>query len=392
MEKLAIIHSFPTWLPLTQTWMYNQAYYLPPEIETHIVCDRTQNLDQFNLPNIHSLGDISRLRMYWEKGLRKLKIQPYSPFSVEIAARYRVKILHSHFGHIAWGDINTTQKAKIKQVVTFYGYDVNCIPQRDPIWIKKYQKLFSNVERVLCEGPHMGECIIKLGCPPEKVTVHHLGVKVDDIAYQPRIWNPGEPLRVLMAASFVEKKGFPYGLEALGILQPEIPLEITLIGDASSGNPKSRQSQSQIEKEKILATIAKHQLKVRLLGYQPYSVFFEEAYKHHIFLSPSVTARDGDTEGGAPVSLIEMAATGMPIVSTTHCDIPEVIKPGITGLLAPEKDVEGLVNHLRWYINHAAEWGSMLDAGRKHIETNYDAKLQGQKLAAIYQDIAKSSP
>jgi colanic acid/amylovoran biosynthesis glycosyltransferase len=105
-----------------------------------------------------------------------------------------------------------------------------------------------------------------------------------------------------------------------------------------------------------------------------------------------VTASDGDTEGGAPVSLIEMAATGMPIVSTTHCDIPEVIKPGITGLLAPEKDVEALVNHLRWYINHSAEWGSLLDAGRKHIETNYDAKLQGQKLAAIYQDIAKSSP
>jgi colanic acid/amylovoran biosynthesis glycosyltransferase len=238
----------------------------------------------------------------------------------------------------------------------------------------------------------MGECLVKLGCPREKVIVHHLGVKVDTITYQPRTWDSNQPLRILMAASFVEKKGITYGLEALGRLQKEIPLEITIIGDASVSNPKNRQSQSQLEKEKILATIEKHQLgdKVRLLGYQPYSVFFREAYQHHIFLSPSVTASDGDTEGGAPVSIIEMAATGMPIVSTTHCDIPEVIKHQITGLLAPERDIDALVEHLRWYINNPTVWLSMLEAGRKHIETEYDSRIQGQKLAQIYQQVAQS--
>ncbi|BAU66897.1 group 1 glycosyltransferase [Stanieria sp. NIES-3757] len=392
MHKLSVIHSFPTWLPLTQTWMYNQVYYLPEEIENHIVCDRTKNLDQFNLPNIHSLENISKLRLYWEKGLRKLNLQQSSPLLIEIAKKKQSEIVHSHFGHLACSDINTAKKANLKQIVTFYGYDVNCLPNSNPIWIKKYQKLFANVERVLCEGPHMGRCIVNLGCPPEKVIVHHLGVKINQIDYQPRTWNREEPLRILMAASFIEKKGFPDGLEALGILQHEIPLEVTIIGDASQSNPKNRKIQSQIEKEKILATIDKYKLskKVRLLGYQPYSVFFEEAYKHHIFLSPSITASDGDTEGGAPVSIIEMAATGMPIVSTTHCDIPEVIKHGITGLLAPERDVAELVNHLRWYINHSTQWAKMLDAGRKHIETEYDAQTQGQKLAEIYQDVAKS--
>jgi colanic acid/amylovoran biosynthesis glycosyltransferase len=391
MQKLSVIHSFPTWLPQTQTWMYNQVYYLPQEIENHIVCDRTQNLEQFNLPNIHSLEDISKFRLFWEKGLRQLNLQRYTPLLFEIAQKHQAKIVHSHFGHIACADINTAKKANIKQVVSFYGYDVNCLPKSNPIWIEKYQKLFTNVVRVLCEGPYMGQCIVDLGCPPEKVMVHHLGVKVDQIHYQPRTWNQEEPLRILMAASFIEKKGFPYGLEALGILQHDIPLEITIIGDASQSPPKKRKIQSQIEKEKILATIDKHQLrgKVCLMGYQPYSVFFEKAYKHHIFLSPSITGSDGDTEGGAPVSIIEMAATGMPIVSTTHCDIPEVIKHGITGLLAPERDVEGLVNHLRWYINHPAQWAKMLDAGRKHIEAAYDAKTQGQKLAAIYQDVAE---
>ena len=82
-----------------------------------------------------------------------------------------------------------------------------------------------------------------------------------------------------------------------------------------------------------MAVIEKHKLqsKIRMLGFQPYSVLLEEAYTHHIFLSPSVTASDGDTEGGAPVTLIEMLATGMPIVSTTHCDIPEIICKGPEG-------------------------------------------------------------
>ena len=112
------------------------------------------------------------------------------------------------------------------------------------------------------------------------------------------------PLRVLIAGSFREKKGIPYALEALGRLQQEIPLEITIIGDASE--------RGEAEKLQILDTIKTHNLwpKTRMLGYQPHAILLEEAYRHHIFLSPSVTASDGDTEGGLPVSIIEMAATG----------------------------------------------------------------------------------
>jgi colanic acid/amylovoran biosynthesis glycosyltransferase len=117
----------------------------------------------------------------------------------------------------------------------------------------------------------------------------------------------------------------------------------------------------------------------------------EEAYRHHIFLSPSVTASDGDTEGGAPVSLIDMAASGMPIVSSRHCDIPEVILDGVSGLLADERDVDGLVAHLRWLIEHPDEWRPMLDAGRRRMEKEYHAKVQGERLAEVYASLLESS-
>jgi len=92
---------------------------------------------------------------------------------------------------------------------------------------------------------------------------------------------------------------------------------------------------------------------VRMLGYQSYKMLFEEVYMHHIFLSPSVTAKDGDAEGGAPVTIIEMAASEIPIISTKHCDIPGVILDGKTGLLAEKRDVDGLYERLLWLVSNA---------------------------------------
>jgi colanic acid/amylovoran biosynthesis glycosyltransferase len=383
-HPLRVLHSFPNWLPQTQTWLYHQVRYLPEEIESHIVCETTENLDQFSVPHIHALENASRWRYVWDKGLRKLKLRRYLGYGVAIARQQTASILHSHFGDIGWTDLEIARRARLKHVVTFYGYDVNALPTLDSRWYERYHTLFQQVDQILCEGPHMAQCVVKLGCLAEKVRVHHLGIAIDQIPFQLRTWQPGEPLRVLIAASFSEKKGIPDALEALGQFHHEQPLEITIIGDARN-HPESL-----TEKQKILATINKHQIQdcVSMLGYQPHTVMLETAYTHHIFLSPSLTASMGDTEGGAPVSLIEMAATGMPIVSTTHCDIPEVIQHGKTGLLAPERDITSLVNHLRWLTQHPDRWQEMAIAGRTHVEKEFSATIQGKKLAEIYRGLA----
>lgn len=380
-----VLHNTPVWLPQTQTWIYNQVRYLPSGIEAHISCGRTENLDQFRVPNIHCFADQSVIKQYWDKGLRSLRLRRHSAFPAEVARRHRIGILHSHFGHEGWKDMGIARRAGLKHVVTFYGLDVNYLPRSRPVWLDRYQDLFAHVDAILCEGPHMAECIVALGCPAPKVHVQHLGVAIDDIPFAPFAWQPGDPLRVLIAASFREKKGIPLALEALARLRARIPVEITVIGDAGA-EPRAR-----AEKTKILDMIDRHKLTdaVRMMGYQPHSRMLEEARRHHIFLSPSITASDGDTEGGAPVSLIEMSASGMMVVVSTHCDIPEVIVDGITGLLAPEGDLNGLVDRLEWAIGHWQDWEAIREAARKHVEEQYDARLQAEKLAVIYQTLLK---
>jgi colanic acid/amylovoran biosynthesis glycosyltransferase len=98
-----------------------------------------------------------------------------------------------------------------------------------------------------------------------------------------------------------------------------------------------------------------------------------------------VIAENGDSEGGAPVSIIEASASGMMVVSTLHCDIPEVIEHGISGLLAPEHSPEQLAEHLLTFARNPERWARMAQAGRKRIEMYYDLKQQIASLEDIYR-------
>jgi colanic acid/amylovoran biosynthesis glycosyltransferase len=82
-----------------------------------------------------------------------------------------------------------------------------------------------------------------------------------------------------------------------------------------------------------------------------------------------------------------MSAYGMPIVSTFHCDIPEVVIDGVSGFLVPEKDVNALAERLEHLITHPELWESMGRAGRVHIEKEFNSITQAAKLEAFYDSL-----
>ena len=385
MKRLTVLHSCPVWLPQTQTWLYNQVRALPEDIESRVACLRAENLDQFPHPRLQRFFGGSRWAYRAEALLRRIGL-PLQPFWLARIARQRkVSLLHSHFGNMGWLNLPVARRLGLAHVVTFYGLDVDFLPQQDGRWHERYRRLFAEADAVLCEGPHMASRIVARGCPPAKVQVHHLGVDLAALPFRPRLWQPGQPLRVLIAGAFREKKGIPDALEALGRLQHDVELEISLIGDAGT---EQREGE---EKRRILEVIERHHLgsRLRLLGFQSHARLLEEAYQHHIFLSPSIHAADGDSEGGAPVAIIEMAATGMAVVSTTHCDIPEIITDQRSGLLAAEGDVSGLVERLRWLAAHPDQWQVLALAARQQFEAEFDMAEQGRRLARLYHQLVE---
>jgi glycosyltransferase involved in cell wall biosynthesis len=109
------------------------------------------------------------------------------------------------------------------------------------------------------------------------------------------------------------------------------------------------------------------------------------------FVLASRTATDGDTEG-TPVSIIEAATLGLPVVSTIHAGIPEILprEAEPAGLLVAEGDVAGLTQALRRLGRSESErrcWG---DANRTHARDRYSAAAHVAGLVRGMERVARA--
>jgi len=388
--KTVIHYKAGPYLPITETWIYKQIKNLKRYCPI-VYATSTENLDIYPTAKIRSLG--------LKKGLKKGLKDPYTlfnkswnmlfnfyPYFVFSLIKDKPSFIHAHFGPSGYNFLILKKIFRLSVIISFYGYDLSFLPVQYPKWLIRYKKLFQEGELFLVEGSYMKKCLLELGCPKEKIIVQHLGVDLDQIKFVPRKLDEDEEIKILISSSFREKKGIPYAVEAFGRVKqtyPNLKLKLTIIGDSGG----SREEEE--EKEKIFNMIQKYNLRdcVNILGYQVYSIFLRELYKHHIFLHPSVHASDNDTEGGVPVSIIEASASGMPILSTTHCDIPEVVINEESGYLVSEKDVDALVEKLEFLILNSDLWRNMGLCGREHIRKNYNIKEQVRKLEKIYDKV-----
>jgi len=383
LSRKVVHYKKDAFLSTTETWIYGQIRCLSryrPLVYCHGVC----HLDLYPVPTIRSAWGYGRpgagcLSKITREAIKNI----YFPASL---FRDRPDVVHAHYGFSGYDFLFFRKLFGIPLVTTFYGFDVDMLPQEDPRWLARYQRLFAEGDLFLVEGSVMKSRLVMRGCDEKKVVVQHLGDDLEKIRFEPRAFRAGEPLGILLSGSFREKKGFPYAIEAIGRFharRPEVNLKVTIVGD-SNGQPRDER-----EKRRIIDAVKAGGLEpfVEYLGYQPHDVFIRELYKHHIFLSPSVTALDGDTEGGAPVSIIEASASGMPILSTRQCDIPEVVRHGESGYLAPERDAGALAENLAALVDRPEALANMGRAGREHVEKNYCLQKQGVALENIYDRV-----
>jgi len=284
-------------------------------------------------------------------------------------------LLHAHFGEWGYRCLKLKRRTGIPLVTTFYGWDMSRLPAQSAAWRERYRTLFQEGDLFLAEGPVMREGLIGLGCPPAKARLQHLGVAVDSIVWRPRRLSRGEPVRLLAASNFTEKKGMVYLARAFAEVRNRLGnVTLTFVGEG----PQRLQVERLVDEHDVRDA-------VRFEGMVPYRRLLEIAYEHHLFAHPSVTASDGNTEGGAPVVLLDMQATGMPVIATQHADIPEVVRDGETGLLVPEREVETLTEAILSLARGPERWLEMGRAGRALVETEFNAVRQAQLLESHYR-------
>lgn len=372
-RKNNIAHLVTPYLFHTGSWIYNQINE-GLGVNQIVFTQRKENLDQFPLKNIISIEDFSIYKRVVNKFYRKFT-DNYGMFFESEIIKNNINLFHAHMGFEGARWLKIVAKSKKPLITSFYGQDVSKLGKED-YWLKRYEHLFDYGYSFLAEGPYLKKQLVEIGCPSEKIVIQKLGIPINNYPVK-EYFTSSERIIILQVSTFREKKGIKYSIEALKFLQDEkIDFEFRLIGGAD--NDKDVNEIKKLTNNYGIAG------KVKFLGKMNHVEMIKEMVSSDIFLHPSVTASDGDNEGGVPMSIIEASAIGLPVVSSYHADIPEVVINNLTGLLSKERDSYQLYKNLLCLVNDQKYRMQLGMAAHEHVIRNYNLNDQLIKLSEIY--------
>lgn len=294
--------------------------------------------------------------------------------------RYKPDVIHAHFGPEGCMVLPVARSLDIPLVVSFYGYDVTkLITMAGDRWRRKYRFLFRHADRFIAISDHIAERLVELGASPKKIVKVHLGSDVTDFAYSdPAERYDGKTVRCMHVGRLTEKKAPLHLLDAFDLARKKLgeagpSLHLTMAGDGELYSETKQHIES--------LGLQSH---VELLGAVLHSRVKEELGKANLYTQHCVTTRSGDTEG-LGLSFVEASARGLPVVSTRHNGIPEVVLHGKTGLLSEEHDIEAMANHICELAVDPARWTAMGQAGRAHIESRFSVDHAIDAQFAVYE-------
>lgn len=291
--------------------------------------------------------------------------------------RLRPALIHAHFGEDAVVASAAARASGLPSVAAFYGYDATVLA-RSPFWRRRFRRLFVDADAVLAEGPAMAERLAALGCPADRLVIQPIPIDLRLFPFRPPAPR-GERTMLLQACRFVEKKGVDLTIEAFARLAADdAGLHLRLIGDGPE-----RMSLERMARQSGAAD------RIQFLGARTHAEYARDLAEADIFVQPSRTAANGDGEGGAPTTLLEAQAVGLPIVASDHADLPWVVSAG-GALLAREGDVAQLSELLGHLLAHREEWGRRALAGRRHVVERHAVGTVIGSLERLYDRILAS--
>jgi len=342
-KKPVILNIVDQFLPRTQTFIYN---YLTASHRTEpfVLANSRINEREFPFANIKIISKDPAPKRSWLKRWTRSYDPPSSiaSYKEEVASfvkQLHPALIHNHFGPTGYEMLWLKDLLSIPFITTFYGCDMSVIPREDG-WMKRYEVLFEEGDLFLVEGPHMRDKLIELGAPEHKVEIQRVAIPTEKYPE----WNPTHKIpTILFVGRLVEKKGLIYALEAVKKLSQEAAtVRFLVIGDGP-------------ERARVMKYVHEGGMQkyVKFLGRKSHSKVIRQLKAANVYIQPSLTAQSGDSEGGAPTTLLEAQAIGVPIVSTYHADIPNITGGSDGVLLCRERDANELAAHLKTALKAA---------------------------------------
>lgn len=183
---------------------------------------------------------------------------------------------------------------------------------------------------------------------------------------------PGRPI-ILSVGQLQERKGLSYLVEACRILRDQgIQFECRIVGEG----PMRPILQDQIQRLRLEDS-------VRLLGALSHEEVIAQYQEATVFTLPATLGKDGDRDG-IPNVILEALSTGLPVVSTHHSGIPEVIEERVNGLLVPPGDAVALSAALEQLLCNPEMRNALGKAGRQIVADRFNPEKNARRLLEAF--------
>ncbi|MBS2096705.1 glycosyltransferase family 4 protein [Carboxylicivirga linearis] len=288
-----------------------------------------------------------------------------------------IDCVFSNYGMSASHMVPVCKKLNIPLIAIFHGHDATDIKILKN-YKKKYQRLFDYATYIVVVSNEMKKRLMSIGAPEEKIQLIPYGI--DTTQFKP-VSEVITDRKFLAVGRFTSKKGPLYTIRAFSKVVKEYPdATLTMVGKKSGLYEKCSELVSSLN-------ISKSVTFTGILDQKQISDLMQSstAYVQHSIIAPN-----GDMEG-TPLSILEAAASGLPIVSTLHGGIKEAVIHGETGYLVEEKDENKMADYLILLCKDPEKAKTMGLNGRDHALDNYNRVKQIKKLYTLVEKAVQNN-
>jgi len=269
---------------------------------------------------------------------------------------HRIDVILAEYGPTGCTILDIAKQLRIPLVVHFHGYDASSEKLLNE-YRDQYKQLFVYASFIIVVSHKMRENLYKIGADERKVIYAPYGPASVFTDVIPDYNNAGSALFV---GRFVDKKAPWLLIEIIKKIRDKgYKLELVMAGDGIL-----------LETCKGLVKIYGLDKEIILHGAVSHSEVKDLMAKSFCYIQHSVTTSDGETEG-TPVSILEASQAGLPVISTNHAGIPDVIIHNETGFLVNEFDIDAMAEYLVLLNNNRKLAREMGTRAKIRIKENF---------------------
>ena len=385
MREIPVVaHVMRGYLARTETFIGNQIV-TAETYQSIVLCHHRVEGHSYPLDNIASVSDLLSPCARLVDSLCYRAVRKLAPSAANMLARHAITshvcLLHFHYLVDARFFLPLKHNTGLPSLVSAYGYDVSSFPREYLGYGKRYLKpLFNNIELFVAMSQDMRRDLVSLGCPEERIVVHYYGADTRRFVYPERKYHDNYEVNILVCGTLEIKKAQHLVLEALRLVEQrkmaKRRFRVTLVGSGPM-RPRLEQQVTDYGWGDV----------VTFTGHIPHHQqnLIEEYRRADIFSLPSITVK-GDKEG-IPGTIVEAMAAGLPVVSTYHAGIPEVIESGRNGILVQERDVEAMARAFAELIDNSGLREQLGSAAAAKAADELDLHVRTESLERIYTSL-----